>query len=143
MNEIAAALEATALAQHLKAARWTYPLVNAGHIFGLALLIGSIVPMDLRLIRGDASAEWLKWFAAAGVALAVTFGLLLFITQATDYINNPWFLAKMVLLVLALANIVLHPHLAELSDGRKRVVGLLSLALWPAVLLSGRMIAYV
>lgn len=49
MIEIAAALEATPLAQFLKGSRWIYPLVNAGHIFGIALLVGAVVPLDLSL----------------------------------------------------------------------------------------------
>ncbi|MBM9594991.1 hypothetical protein [Roseitranquillus sediminis] len=142
MNEIAAALEATALAQHLKASRWTYPLVNAGHILGLAVLIGAVVPMDLRLLRGDATVLWLRRYAAGGLVIAVTFGAMLFITQATDYLSNRWFLAKMSVLALALANIAAHPRLSELPPDGRQLVALLSLSLWPIVLVLGRMIAF-
>jgi hypothetical protein len=45
-----AELEATVLAAALRGSVWAYPLVNAGHILGVALLIGSIVPLDLRLL---------------------------------------------------------------------------------------------
>lgn len=45
-----AALEATELARALRDSVWIYPLVNAGHILGVALLVGSIVPLDLRLL---------------------------------------------------------------------------------------------
>lgn len=142
MNDFAAALEATALAQHLRASRWTYPLVNAGHVLGIALLVGAIVPMDLRLLRGDMSAVWLRRFAAAGLALAVLTGALLFIVQATEYAASLWFRAKLGALALALLNVVAHPRLATLPDPRRRLAAGLSLALWPSVLLLGRMIAY-
>ena len=142
MTEIAAALEATALAQHLKVSRWTYPLVNAGHILGLALLIGAIVPMDLRLLRGDTAAVWLRRYAAAGLALAATFGAMLFITQATDYLENRWFQAKLAVLSFALANVAAHPRLSTLSTGRRRLAAGASLSLWPAVLVLGRMIGF-
>ena len=56
MIETAAALEATALAQFLKASRWVYPLVNAGHILGIALLVGAVIPMDVAVLRGRAVA---------------------------------------------------------------------------------------
>jgi hypothetical protein len=140
--EIAAALEATALAQFLKVSRWVYPLVNAAHILGIALLIGAVVPMDLRLLRGDASAIWLRRYAAFGLAVAMVCGALLFVTQASDYVVSGWFRAKMLLIAAALANIALHPRLARLPDNRRRAVAGASLALWPLILILGRMIAF-
>lgn len=142
MNELAAALEASQLGQFLKASRWVYPLVNTGHILGLALLVGAIVPMDLRLLRGDAGAVWLRRYAAAGLTLAIACGALLFVTQATDYVVSAWFRAKMAVLALALVNIAAHPRLAPLPDRRRRVAAGVSLAAWPTILLLGRMIGY-
>jgi uncharacterized membrane protein len=142
LNEFAAALEATQLAQFLKVSRWVYPLVNAGHILGVALLVGAIVPMDLRLLRGDTRAIWLRRYAAFGFALALTCGAMLFVTQATDYVGNGWFQAKMALLAVALLNVAAHPRLAMLSFARRRLTASISLALWPAVLIGGRLIGY-
>jgi hypothetical protein len=142
LNELAAALEATQLAQFLKVSRWVYPLVNAGHILGVALLVGAIVPMDLRLLRGDRQALWLRRYAAAGLVLAAICGALLFVTQAADYLSSGWFLAKMTVLVVALGNVAIHPRIARLSGGRRRAAATISLASWPVVLLLGRMIGY-
>ncbi len=142
MIEVAAILEATAVAQYLKVSRWVYPLVNAGHILGIALLVGAAVPMDLRLLRGDASAAWLRRYAAAGLALAAVCGLLLFVTQATDYAASPWFRVKMAFLALGLANVAAHPRLVALSRQRRQIAGGLSLVAWPATLVLGRMIGY-
>lgn len=148
MIDLAASLEATALGQFLKASRWVYPLVNAGHILGIALLIGSVVPMDLRLLGvlsrpGLAeTVALLRPFAAAGLALAAVCGALLFVTQAGDYVQSRWFQAKMVLVALAALNAALHPRLALTSRRRQVVVAGLSLVLWPSALLCGRMIAY-
>ena len=148
MSELAAALEATALAQFLKASRWVYPLVNAGHILGVALLVGAVVPMDLRLLGlaggpppGEAAAL-LRPFAAAGLALAAACGAALFVTQAADYVANPWFGAKIAVVALATANAALHPRLATLPTARRRLAAAASLALWPLALLLGRMIGY-
>ena len=137
MTEIAAALEATALAQFLKVSAWVYPLVNAGHILGIALLVGAVLPMDVALLRGDATlVSRLRPWAAAGLVLAVLCGLLLFITQASDYIVNHWFQAKIALVALTALNAVIHlRHTA-------RHAALISLAAWPAALVCGRMIAY-
>ena len=56
IEDWAAALEATALATGLRNSVWSYPLVNAAHILGVALLVGSIVPLDLRLLGAWRSA---------------------------------------------------------------------------------------
>nr|WP_245242961.1 hypothetical protein [Pararhodobacter sp. SW119] len=129
----------------MKVSRWTYPLVNAGHILGIALLIGAVVPMDLRILRGINVARTvalLRPFAVAGLLLAMTCGLMLFIVQPVDYAASPWFRAKLVLLALAIGNAVLHPRIADHPLSRQRVAVVLSLALWPSVLIAGRMIAY-
>jgi hypothetical protein len=146
LTDIAAFLEATALAQHLRASQWTYPIVNAGHIFGIALLVGAVVPLDCvasGLIRGHDPARiaaLLRPFAVVGLIVAATCGGLLFITQATDYIGNSVFLAKMALFALAVANAALHLAFPRLLAP---VLALISLALWPAILILGRMVAYV
>jgi len=142
--ETAAALEATALAQFLKASRWTYPLVNAGHILGIALLVGAVVPMDVAVLRGRAVAAvgLLRPWSLVGFVLAVLFGALLFITQARDYVQSPWFLAKMGILALAILNAAVHFRLDRFPPRQRRQAALASLALWPAALILGRMIAY-
>lgn len=133
------ALEASALAQHLRASRWTYPLVNAGHILGIALLVGAVVPLDVAALQGRrATARFLRRFTVAGLVLAAGCGGLLFITQASDYLASGWFRAKMALLVLALLNAAW--HLRAPMPPRQAAVA--SLVLWPCVLICGRMIGY-
>ena len=137
MTDLAAWLEATALAQHLKAARWTYPLVNAGHIFGIALLVGAIVPMDVAILRSRHEVvALLRPWAIAGLLIAAVFGGLLFITQAGDYIDSRWFLAKIAVVALALTNAAL-----SLGTATRRAASV-SLLLWPTALILGRMVGY-
>jgi hypothetical protein len=138
--ETLAGLEGTGLAQHLKASRWTYPLVNAGHVLGIALLVGAVLPMDVAVLRGRGAAavRLLRPWAVAGFVLAVACGALLFVTQAGDYLESPWFRLKMALLAAALLNAALHLR----SGTPSRRAALVSLVLWPGVLLAGRMIAY-
>jgi hypothetical protein len=142
--ETAAALEATALAQFLKASRWTYPLVNAGHIFGIALLVGAVVPMDVAVLRGRAVAAvgLLRPWSIAGFAVAVVCGGLLFVTQATDYVQSPWFLAKMGVIALAALNAAMHFRLDRFPPRQRRQAAIASLVLWPTALVLGRMIAF-
>ena len=144
MIEIAAALEATGLAQFLKASRWVYPLVNAGHILGIALLVGAVLPMDVALLRGRSAAavSLLRPWSVAGFLLATACGALLFVTQATDYVRSPWFLAKMGLLALAALHAAVHFRLDRFPPRQRRQAVIASLLLWPAILILGRMIGY-
>lgn len=148
MIDFLAGLEATALAEHLRQSRWTYPLINAGHILGIALIVGSVVPMDLRLMRlvggpgPVATVGFLRPFALAGLILAASCGVLLFIAQAGDYLGNGWFQAKMAILAIVLANAALHLRIDRAAPARQRLAAGISLALWPAVLICGRMIGY-
>jgi hypothetical protein len=142
--ELAAALEASGVAQFLKASRWVYPLVNAGHILGIALLVGAVVPMDVAVIRGRAVAAvgLLRPWSVAGFALAAVCGALLFVTQATEYVRSPWFFAKMGVLALAAMNAAVHVRLDRFPPRQRRQAAIASLVLWPAALILGRMIAY-
>ena len=141
MEGLAAALQASDLAVWLKQSRWTYPAVNAAHLLGIALLVGSVVPMDLRLIgvwRGEVpirtTLALLRPVAAFGAGLAVLTGFLLFTVQASDYVKLPLFFAKMALVAVGLAHALLTPRLASLSRGRQRLAGLISVGVWPSVL---------
>lgn len=80
--------------------------------------------------------------AAAGLILAAATGLLLFATQAGEYVRSPWFRAKLAVLALAATNAAIHPRLGTLAPARRRLAAAVSLALWPSALLLGRMIAY-
>lgn len=77
-------VENLAFVSALRNSTFMYPLVNAGHILGVSLLVGSIVPLDLRLLGLWRNypvmvfVDVLRDTAAMGLALAVIFGLLLF-----------------------------------------------------------------
>ena len=104
------ALEGTTLARGLRASVWVYPLVNAAHILGVALLVGAIVPLDLRLLGGWGTLPlaplWrvLTRTAAFGLMLAVGAGGLMFITRASEYAASEFFVAKMVIVGMATAS---------------------------------------
>ena len=157
--EVLEAVQSTWIATELRASRWVYPIVNAGHIVGIALLFGAIVPLDLRLMgfwRSVPTAvlsRVLVPMAAAGVATAVVTGTLLFSVHAVQYAKTTLFLVKMAIVAAAIANAVLVGRAALRlgaeegagvdMPGRLRVVALTSAGLWLAAILCGRMIAYV
>jgi len=152
------ALETTSLARALRDSTWIYPLVNAGHILGVALLVGSIIPLDLRLL-----SAWKSWplaplwhvltrTAATGLALAILFGSLLFITRATEYAVSPFFRAKMVIVIAATLNALflriafphtmLHAPSVGAISWRVRMAAGFSLIAWMTVLTLGRLVGY-
>ena len=132
-----------------------YLLVNAAHILGIGLLLGAILPLDLRLagvLRASALpliAPILIRTAAFGLALALTTGLWLFTVKPGEYLGNTAFLSKLGLLVLALGNIALQHHgfKPALAGGviglRVRVLAMVSALLWLCVLIAGRWIGFV
>lgn len=157
MNEVLAALEASSVAVALRNSVWVYPLVNAAHVLGLALLVGAIVPLDLRLLgcwRSIPLASlWrvLATSAAVGVAVAATSGSLLFAARATEYADSRWFLAKMAAFGIGIFNAVAlrrdasrrnWPDADTLIPLRAKVAAVLSIAGWLTTLVLGRLVGY-
>jgi uncharacterized membrane protein len=135
---------------------WAYPLANIAHLFGLALLAGGILAVDLRLMGAfrriplaPLSAA-LTPFAITGLVLFAASGLALCATEATTLIGQPVFIAKMAVIALA-TGLALgfrwrwHNEL-RLWTGRvplaPRVLAAMSLSLWSSAIILGRMIAY-
>ena len=112
MVDWTAALEATAIARSLRGSVWAYPLVNAGHVLGVALLVGGIVPLDLRLLNlwrpAPPGAMWRVATRTAGVGLllAIGCGALLFAARAGDYGRSVLFLVKLAFVAAGLVNII-------------------------------------
>jgi hypothetical protein len=159
LEEWAAALEATEVAAALRNSDWSYPLVNAAHILGVALLVGSIVPLDVRLLGAWRSVPlaplWgvLTRSAGIGLVLAIVFGTLLFITRATEYIASNLFIAKMLVVAIGTANVLTLRILpsAQASEIASlhakpplslRLAAAISLATWLTALTLGRLIGY-
>jgi hypothetical protein len=153
------AVEATELARSLRDSVYAYPLVNAAHIVGVALLVGSIIPLDLRLLGAWRSVPlaplWqvLTRTSAVGLGLAITFGALLFITRASEYAESSLFLTKMLVVAGATSNALvlrwLVPHgfwrtasADARAPRRARIAGGISLTAWLTALTLGRMVGY-
>ena len=149
---------------HWPGARWlqqsgtAYLFVNAAHILGLGLLLGAILPLDLRLVLGRSQAALSVLApvairtAAAGLALAALTGAWLFSVNPADYLANTAFRWKLLLLTLALVNVVVQhrqwrslglPGAAHAPPMRVRVLAGVSGLLWIATLIAGRWIGFV
>jgi hypothetical protein len=153
LEALLAGLEASFAAQTLRSSRWLYAAVNAGHIFGIALLIGAILPLDLRLIGvwrqvpHTALVRVLVPVAASGLTLAVVTGSLMFAIRAREYAGVGFFQAKLAIIALgALGALTLHHAYGFLLEGAgdRRLAGhaVLSLLCWPLALVCGRLIAF-
>ena len=151
------AIETSALARWMREALWAYPTVEAIHIVGIAVVVGSIVIVDLRLLglsRGLSvarlAAHALPWTLAA-FAVVVCTGVLMFTAHAEDFLTNRIFMLKMGLILAAGINAgVLHAGAmrhaaawdAAMPPARVRLAAALSIALWIGVIFCGRFLAY-
>lgn len=142
----------------LRRSTWVYPFVNAGHIAGLALLFGAIMPMDLRLLGAwpqvplRTVANVTVPIAITGLLLAATTGTLLFSVRAVEYARIELFQVKLLLIVAAITNALLLRRTSAWqafvegdlvgTSPRLRVAGALSIALWLTVIVCGRLIGY-
>lgn len=152
IDALLSGLQASPLAQLLRYSRWGYAAVNTLHVLGIALLVGAIAPLDLRLLglwRGTAVemlGHVLVPMAAGGLLLAIAAGLLLFSTRAPEYAALGLFRFKMLLVASGTLHALwLHTRRDVLlaSTTRRRLAGGTSLSIWLAVLVSGRMLAFV
>ncbi len=153
MEALFAALEGTSLAQTLRSSRWGYAGVNAAHIFAVALLVGSVVPLNLRLlgvwngISREAVMRVLAPVAASGLALALITGPLLFSIRAREYSAVGFLQLKLTFIALGVLSTlaVCRTHGFLLKDApRTRLAGhaILSMVCWLGALVCGRLIAF-
>lgn len=136
-----------------------FPLIESVHVLAVCLVVGSIAVVDLRLL-GFASVDRpvgrlmrsILPITVGAFGLAVAAGSLLFISHASKYLENRFFIAKITLIALAGANMaVFHLIGARNLDQWEndalpplfaRVAGGLSLFLWVSVVACGRWIGF-
>lgn len=143
----------TAFADWATGSSLAYPVANTVHVLALALLLGGIGILDLRVIGFfrrvplQPLADALIPIAAGGVAILAASGAILFAADATALTASDTFRIKLVLIALALANVVLFRWLygktmpASPPLGMRALAGV-SLLLWTSIAISGRWIAY-
>lgn len=153
MDAFLAAIAASDIATTLRMSRWLYAAVNTSHVLGIALLVGAILPLDLRLmgvwssVPRIALVRVLVPVAAAGLGIAVVAGALLFSARAPEYAALGVFRIKLALVLLgggsALALHLAHGFTLETApSARLARAGALSMTCWLGALIAGRMIAF-
>ncbi len=113
---------------------WLFPFLEAIHVAGLALLVGTIVLADLAVLGWMPPQRPLASYTRFGLVLTLATGALLFAADFDRYLANPAFRVKLALLAVALAaHYTLHRR-------ARRITAALSLALWTLVVLAARAI---
>jgi hypothetical protein len=151
--------ENSALADNIRENDLLFPLIESVHVVAICLVVGSILAVDLRLL-GLASVKRSVSRVTQGIlpltwgafAVAVTSGGLLFISNATKYLGNGFFVAKMFLIGAAGLNMVIFHMIGARdlprweNDARPplpaRLAGGASILLWIAVVACGRWIGF-
>lgn len=135
---------------------WAYPLFETLHTLGMALLVGTLALINLRIlgykpelpIVGTLDLLPLAWL---GFSVNLVSGLALFISDAVYFWNSVTFRVKLVLILLAGINAFILSqsvfrearagHAVGISAGIRLVAGA-SLVFWVGAIVAGRLIAY-
>ena len=152
-------LASTPVSNTIQNVSWIIPTTQTVHIACIALLIGSVAMLDLRMFgiagRSDSIAvtakrllPWIWW----PLPVFLLTGLVLIVAEPSRELENPTFINKMILLAAAIvvtgalqATLRRDPGFWEASPARARwarVLAVVSLTLFVAIVFAGRLIAY-
>jgi hypothetical protein len=156
---IAQTLESIKVLSDFSESVLAYPIVLSIHLTDIALFGGMILMTNLRLLGltfGSVSitqvvTSFRPWKRVGGTIQIAT-GLLLAASEATKYAPNPFFWTKMIILALiGVHGLIFRPIVykrteeldrAKVIPGVVKLAAILSLVLWTAVFVMGRLIAY-
>jgi hypothetical protein len=156
---LAQSIQDSGIGTFLRESPFAYPLIEGLHLLGLAASFGLVFFIDLRLaglLLRDVPVSRLhaalRSWVFAGFCLIFATGVALFLAEAAMLVVNTWFIVKLVLMALALAN-ALAFELAWKRHGLAwidqtevpavaRRAAWASLGLWLGVCIAGRLIPY-
>jgi len=135
---------------------WLFPFVEIFHLIGLGVLGGTLLVLNLRLMRvgfrsqhtADLERDFRPWMIGS-LAVMLLSGFLLFSTEAVKMYGNWAFRWKMLFLATAIAyTFTLYRKVVMADETRvallwRVLVALVSITLWAGVGLGGRAIGYV
>jgi hypothetical protein len=147
--------ENSTVGEAIRQSTWLFPVIEAIHLLGLAVIGGAVLVVDLRLLgfglRRQPVAQLVRdaqpWLVGSLMVMLVT-GTLLFTSEAIKCYDHVAFWAKMSFLFLAiLFTFTVHRRVAMADETRvgpiwSKVVGLVSVMLWSGVGIGGRWIGF-
>lgn len=135
---------------------WGYPLVLSGHAVGMAIVVGTVLMFNLRLLGFSPNVPLtlfrnLVRITWVGVVINILSGLALFSGNPLKFFFHPVFWIKISLIVLgglsvwwglrSVRNAGLdHNQLG--STSRTKIVAAFSIVFWLGAIVAGRLIAY-
>lgn len=152
-------MESTWLSYFATGYSWTWPVLEIFHFFGLGLLLGIIVVIDLRMIGFfrrrmplDIIHDLLPW-AVSGFVINMTTGIVFLFGDPYRYYYSMAFRLKVIFLIIAGLNALWYALLskkkvsllgahAEMPTNFK-IMGIVSIVAWLSVATFGRMIPYI
>jgi len=148
-------IENTRLGHGIRESKWTFTLSEVFHLFGLTLLLGTVLLLALRLfgfvLQRKTVAELareLMPLSLGGLTLTILTGTLLFTSEATKCWGNIAFRYKMLFLFLALLfqftalQRVTRSDEQRFSPLARKITALVAVFLWFGVAIAGRAIAF-
>jgi hypothetical protein len=136
---------------------WVWPAAQTLHFVGLALLVGVVGLLDLRLLGFGKGLPFsqlnrLVPWALLGFATNLITGALFFVGDPRTYVDNTAFYLKMLLIVIGGVNVFVfqlnyYSKVKALGPGSDaplgaKIVATISLCLWIGVMYFGRMLPY-
>jgi hypothetical protein len=138
---------------------YLFPVIETVHVLAIALLVGTVAILDLRLLGLMMKKEPVQEVAGQilpltwmGFVVMVASGFLLFWAEAAKSYANPAFRIKLILLLMVGLNpLIFHTTIyrkvgewgiSTVSPGRARLAAVLSLTLWSGIIIAGRAMAY-
>ena len=155
--EILSWIESTALGEFMRSYIWAMPIAETIHIMCLCILFGALLVIDLRVlgvakfINMQIAMKFIP-VALIGFSANLLTGIAFLCTDPFRYFPNIGFQWKMGLVLIAGLNALWfwfgeHKELSKLADGedaafQAKVIALISLVVWIAVIVLGRMMPY-
>jgi hypothetical protein len=159
MQAFADWIASTRLSTFVSGHQWVWPACETLHFIGLALLIGNVGLMDLRLLGLAkrlplaAVSRFVRW-AVLGFVINLITGIMFFAGNPYQYISNVAFGWKIAFIALAGVNVLVFyaagivrevEALGPDADApvSAKIIAATSLFLWVAVMYMGRMLPYI
>ena len=146
-------LEQSFIGETIRNSIWMFPVIEAFHLIGLAILGGSILVGDLRLLGLLLSTKPINYVIGQttlilklGLIILVSTGIPLFLSEAIKCYYSRAFWIKMSALLIGLVFLffIRNPMGLSAVEGntKLKLIGFTSISIWAIVAGSGRWIGF-